>query len=75
MRPEADDAIQELLRLPASERSEAIAQLLSSLDGEAEASAATEWESEIKRRVDDLASGRVEPVPLAEARRRILSDE
>lgn len=67
--------MKELLRLPAGELGEAIARLLASLDGELDENAQGEWEDEIKRRIEDLSSGRVQPVPLAEARRRIFVED
>ena len=54
MRPEAERAIEELMRLPTGERSEAAARLLASLDGEPDANAEAAWDQETKRRVEDL---------------------
>jgi putative addiction module component (TIGR02574 family) len=67
--------VQELLQLPAEERAELAAALLDSLDVETDADADAEWDEEIRRRVEDVTTGRVTPASWADARAAILSDE
>lgn len=45
--------------------------LLESLDEAVEESAEGEWNNEIARRIGELDSGKVKPIPWAEARRQI----
>jgi putative addiction module component (TIGR02574 family) len=45
--------------------------LLESLDDTVDSSAEEEWSREIARRIEELDSGKVKPVPWAEARRQI----
>jgi len=45
--------------------------LLDSLDDTLDASAEEEWSREIARRIAELDSGKVKPVPWADARRQI----
>jgi putative addiction module component (TIGR02574 family) len=45
--------------------------LLESLDETVDASAEEEWNEEIARRIQQLDSGQVKPIPWAEARRQV----
>jgi putative addiction module component (TIGR02574 family) len=69
----------EALKLPADLRAELAGQLLRSLDDDAEDASPEEieaaWALEIKRRIEDLDSGRVKAIPWDEAIRQIESDE
>ena len=60
------------LRLPDDERAELAASLIDSLDPNADEGSAQTWEGEVLRRLAELDSGSVRPVPWSEARRRIL---
>ncbi len=69
------DLLEAAMKLPADARSELADRLLDSLespfpDPEIEA----EWAAEIKKRVDDIKSGRVKGIPWEEARRMIFED-
>jgi putative addiction module component (TIGR02574 family) len=64
----------ELLGWPADERGELAARLLESLDAGPDADAAAAWDEEIRTRLEDVRSGRVAPVPWAEALRQIEAD-
>ena len=75
MTQRTSDLIAELLASSEADRSEAAARLLESLDGGEDADAAAAWADEIAARLDDVHSGRVTPVPWAEARRQILADD
>jgi putative addiction module component (TIGR02574 family) len=72
LRGEAVDLLERALKLPEGERADLAVRLLDSLDPETEADRQTAWDQEIRRRIEDLDSGRVKPVPWREARRRIL---
>ncbi len=63
------------LRLPAGERAVVVAELLDSLDdgGPADEGVEQAWAEEARRRLAEIDSGEVTPIPWAEARRRILA--
>ena len=65
------------LQLPDCERAELAAWLIESLDREVDEDVEAAWDSEIRRRIEQLDSGAVRAVPWPEARRMILglSDE
>jgi putative addiction module component (TIGR02574 family) len=52
-------------------RSALAGSLLESLDDTVDASAEEEWHQEIARRIGELDSGKVKPIPWAEARRQV----
>ena len=60
------------LHLPGPERAESAAWLIESLDAEGDDDVAAAWDTEIRRRIDELDDGRVCAVPWPEARRMIL---
>jgi len=70
--PQASDLLEKALSLSTQERGLIIDRLIESLD-EAPPDAGVEkaWAEEIKRRVDDVHSGRVEMIPGEEVRRRL----
>lgn len=70
----ADELLDEALRLPESDRAELATRLIDSLDPAADDDVETAWAAEIHRRLDDLDHGRVATVPWAEARRLIMDD-
>jgi putative addiction module component (TIGR02574 family) len=57
------DLLKGALALPLDERSELVAELLASMDGEVEASVDAAWGAEIERRAHQTANG--EKVPVA----------
>ncbi len=59
------------LALPAEARAALAGSLLESLEDTLDASAEEEWSQEIARRIAELDSGKVKPIPWAEARRQI----
>jgi putative addiction module component (TIGR02574 family) len=71
------DAVSELLKralaLPAEARAALAGSLLESLDETLDASAEEAWSDEIARRIEELDSGNVRPVPWADARRQIAA--
>jgi putative addiction module component (TIGR02574 family) len=62
------------MQLPEDERTALIARLLGSIDGEADADADEAWREEINRRLAELDSGAVTPIPWSQAREMILGN-
>lgn len=63
------------LRLPNNERAELASRLLESLEPVfADADIEAAWAAEIKRRIDDLNSGKEKTIPWDKARRMIFGD-
>lgn len=73
MTTESAELLKKALNLSAAERAELADLLIESLDQREDESAEAAWNVEILRRLEDLESGRVKPVSLAEARRRLSS--
>ena len=68
---EVSDLLKKALALPAEARAALAGSLLESLEDTVDASAEEAWSQEIARRIEELDSGKVKPVPWAEARRQI----
>jgi hypothetical protein len=64
---------EDALRLPKEARAALAAELIATLDDEVDPDAEALWSEEIRRRLDEVDSGAVRPVPWSEARRRILA--
>lgn len=73
MNARVDHLLDELLGLPAEERSAVAAAIIDSLEGSDDASVSQAWQAELRRRREALRSGAVTAVPWSEARAR-LSD-
>jgi len=71
MTQEVAELLQRALALPAEARAALAGSLLESIDGTVDASAEEEWNKEIARRIEELDSGKVKPIPWEEARRQI----
>jgi len=71
MAPDVFELLKKALALPPEARAALAGSLLESLDDTVDASAEEEWSREIARRIEELDSGKVKPVPWAEARRQI----
>jgi putative addiction module component (TIGR02574 family) len=71
MAADVSELLKKALALPAEARAALAGSLLDSLDDTVDESAEEEWKKEIARRIEELDSGKVKPVPWAEARRRI----
>ena len=65
---ELEALLKKVLALPVEARAALAGSLLNSLDQ----GAAAAWEVEIARRIGDLDSGAVAPIPWSEARRSLL---
>ena len=61
------------LGLSAAERTELACSLIESLEESDDESVQAAWDAEIVRRMEDLNSGKIKLVSLAEARRRLSS--
>jgi putative addiction module component (TIGR02574 family) len=71
MNREVSELLEKVLALPAEARAALAGSLLDSLDDAVDASAEEEWNKEIARRIEEIDSGKVKPIPWAEARRQI----
>lgn len=71
MTAEISELLKKALALPPEARAALAGSLLESLEDTLDASAEEEWNQEIARRIAELDSGKVKPVPWAEARRQI----
>jgi len=73
MSREAADLLKKALTLPVSERADLAGSLIESLDDAEDESVAAAWDKEIARRMEEVDSGKVKPVSLEDARRRLSS--
>jgi len=64
---------EDALQLPPEARAALAAELIGTLDDEADSDAEAAWSQEIRRRLDEVDAGTVRPIPWSEARRRILA--
>jgi putative addiction module component (TIGR02574 family) len=71
MSQEVSELLKKALALPAEARAALAGSLLESLDATVDESAEEEWNKEIARRIGELDSGKVKPVPWAEAGRQV----
>jgi putative addiction module component (TIGR02574 family) len=71
MTQEVSELLKKALALPPEARAALAGSLLESLDDNLDASAEEEWNEEIARRIQELDSGKVKPIPWADARRQI----
>lgn len=68
----AERLLQELQQLSPEERDDIVRRLY---EDESDIDLGPEWAEEIKRRIEDYASGKVKGIPLAEARRMIFEED
>lgn len=73
MNAHVDHLLDEVLGLPAEERSALAVALLDSLETADEATVSELWRAEVNRRRAELRAGRVRAVPWAEVRQRLNS--
>jgi putative addiction module component (TIGR02574 family) len=73
MSPDVSELLKKALALPAEAHAALAGSLLDSLDDTVDVSAEAEeeWNKEIARRIAELDSGKVKPIPWAEARRQV----
>ena len=72
MKPDPAKLLNEALKLSPEERAALATSLLDSLEEGVDEGVEAAWAVEIAKRLEDLDSGRVTPVPWPEARRLIL---
>lgn len=73
MNRETTELLKKALSLPVGERADLAGSLIESLDNAEDDSVAAAWDEEIARRMAEIDSGKVKPVSLEEARRRLAS--
>ena len=73
MSPDVSELLKKALALPPEARAALAGSLLESLDDAIDPSAEDAWKREIARRMEELDSGKVKPIPWAEARRQIAA--
>ena len=74
MTPQVSEVLEKALTLSTQERGLLIDRLIESLDeGPAEDGVEEAWADEIKRRVEDIRSGKFEKIPGEEVRRRLAA--
>jgi putative addiction module component (TIGR02574 family) len=73
MTADISELLKKALALPAEARAALAGSLLESHDETVDASAEEEWSQEIARRIAELDSGKVKPIPWSEARRQVSS--
>lgn len=73
MNARVDHVLDEVLALPAAERSAVAVALLDSLENADSASISDAWREEVKRRREELRSGSVRAAPWSEAKQRLSS--
>ncbi len=71
MSPDVSNLLKKALALPPEACAALAGCLLESVDDTVDQGAEDEWNKEIARRIGELDSGKVKPVPWAEARRQI----
>ena len=73
MNRSAQEILEEALQLPPHEVDWLVESLLIKEDGEPEAQIEAEWDSEIKRRLDEIDSGAVEMIPADQVHARMIA--
>jgi putative addiction module component (TIGR02574 family) len=71
MNQDVSELLKKALALPVEARAALAGSLLDSLDDTVDVSAEEEWNKEIAQRIAELDSGKVKPIPWAEARRQV----
>jgi putative addiction module component (TIGR02574 family) len=71
MTREVSELLEKALALPPEARAALAGSLLESLDETVDAGAEAAWSMEIANRIQELDSGKIKPIPWAEARRQI----
>lgn len=75
MTPQVSELFEKALTLSTQERGQLIDRLIASLDDEApEEGVEAAWDEEIKRRVEDIRSGRVKTIPGEQVLRELAEE-
>lgn len=73
MTRETNELLRRALTLPVPERADLASSLIESLDGGKDDGVEAAWDQEIARRMEEIDSGRVKPISLEQARRKLSS--
>jgi putative addiction module component (TIGR02574 family) len=74
MSPDVSELLKKALALPPEARAALAGSLLESLDDEpADEGVEAAWNEEIKRRIEEIDSGKVQMIPYEEVRRRLAA--
>lgn len=74
MAPEVSDILKKALALPPEARAALVGSLLESLDEHPpDPAIEAAWSEEIKRRIEEVNSGKVQLIPYEEVRRRLMA--
>jgi putative addiction module component (TIGR02574 family) len=74
MTPDVSELLKKALALPPEARAALATSLFESLDEEpADEGVEAAWSEEVKRRIEDIDSGKVQMIPYEEARRRLAA--
>jgi putative addiction module component (TIGR02574 family) len=73
MNPEVSELLKKALALPQEARAALAGSLLESLDDTVDSAVEEAWNHEIARRIKELDSGKVKPIPWQEARRQMTA--
>jgi putative addiction module component (TIGR02574 family) len=73
MTPKVSKLLEQALSLTVEEQEALADSLISNLGGKVDEGVLAAWDEEIKRRIDELDSGKVTTVPWSEVRRRNLA--
>ncbi len=72
MTPEVSKLLEQALSLSVEEQEALADSLISSLGGKVDAGVQAAWDEEVKRRIEELDSGRAKTIPWEEVRERNL---
>ncbi len=73
MTPDISDLLEKALALPPEARASLATSLLDSLDTTIDPGVEKAWNQEIARRIAEVDSGKVKPIPWEEARRQVAA--
>jgi len=72
MSPTAESLLSQVLTLDEKDRASVAGALIESLHGEVDPNVQEAWDVEIRRRVEELESGSVQPIPWSDVRQRLF---
>jgi putative addiction module component (TIGR02574 family) len=72
MSPRLQRVLDEALHLTEQERADLAASLIGSLDQRYDEDSQQVWDAEVRKRVEELDSGKIQAVPWSEVRRRLM---
>jgi putative addiction module component (TIGR02574 family) len=72
MSPTAESLLSQVLTLDEKDRASVAGALIESLHGQVDPNVEEAWDVEIRRRVEELESGSVQPIPWSDVRQRLF---